>query len=160
MAKFLITPTVHSEKVITARLGGNTSGTRMNDKDVGKPVKLSGDSAFGLCSAADMIEGLVTSVETGIYDSYVLGGVVRSGFAYATARGLQATEGTGTLAVGDYVLAGTQTAVQTAMAASYFPVVKATDQAAAKANLRRARVVSLGPVGTGAVDTAVVIELI
>lgn len=159
MAKFLITPTINSEKVITARLGGNAVGTRMNDKDVGKPVKLGGDSQFVICSAADGIEGVVTSVETGIYDSYVLGGVVQTGFIYAIARGLQATEGTGTLAVGDYVLAGTQTAVQTAMAKDYFPVVKATDQAAAKALPRCARVVSLGPVGTGAVDTAVVIEL-
>ena len=160
MAKFLITPTIHSEKVITARLGGNAAGTRCTDKDVGKPVKQSGDSAYGICSAADAIEGIVTSVETGLYDQYVIGGVVRSGFANVIARGLQATEGTGTLAIGDYVLAGTQTAVQTAMAKDYLPVVKATDQAAAKAAPFKARVASLGTAGTGAVDTVVVIELL
>ena len=159
MAKFQITPTVHSEKIITARLGGNASNTRCNDLDVGKPVKLSGESGYVLCAVTNPIEGVITSVDTGIYDGYVLGGVVRSGFVNATARGLQATEGTGSIAVGDYVLAGTQTAVQVAKVAANFPVVKATDQAAAAASPYKARVVSLGSAGTGAVDTTIVIEL-
>jgi hypothetical protein len=40
MAKFLFTPTIYSEKVITARIGGNAAGTRANDYDTGKFVKL------------------------------------------------------------------------------------------------------------------------
>lgn len=159
MAKFLITPTVHSEKIITARLGGNASNTRFTDNDVGKWVKLSGDSAYGLVSSADPIEGVATSVETGVYDGYVLGGVVRSGFVEATANGLQATPGVGAIAVGDYVLATAPTAVQVADTAPR-KVVKATDQAVAAANVYKARVMSLGTAGTGAVGTTIVIELI
>lgn len=159
MAKFLFTPTVYSEKVVTARLGGNASNTRANDSDVGKFVKLGGDSNYVLVSAADAIEGVVTSVETGVYDGYSLGGVVASGFVEATANGLQATAGTGTLAVGDYVLATAPTAIQVADTAPR-KVVKATDQAAAKAAPFKARVVSLGTAGTGAVGTTVVIELL
>lgn len=158
MAKFLITPTVHTEKVRTVRLGGNTSGTRFSDLDVGKPVKLAGDSAYGLCAAGDAIQGLVTSTETGLYDEFVLGGIVSTGYANATAGGSQAA-GTGAIAVGDYVLAAAPSAVQTALATTYVKVVKATDQAAAAAAPFKARVVSLGSAGTGAVGTSIVIEL-
>ena len=159
MAKFLMTPTIYSEKIVTARIGGNASATRANDNDVGKPVKLGGDSNYVLCAAANAIEGIVTSVETGVYDGYSLGGVVTKGYAYATADGSQAA-GTGTIAVGDYVLAGTADAIQVAKAASYLKVRKATDQAAAAAAPFKARVVSLGPVGTGAVGTTILIELL
>lgn len=38
MAKFLITPTTESGRVITARLGANASNTRFTDADVGKGV--------------------------------------------------------------------------------------------------------------------------
>lgn len=159
MAKFLITPTVHSEKVVTARLGGNASNTCATDLDVGKFVKLVGESNYGLVASADAIEGMITSVETGTYDGYVLGGVVSSGYVEATANGLQATAGTGVIAVGDYVLATAPAAIQVADAAPR-KVVKATDQAAAKAAPFKARVVSLGSAGTGAVGTTIVIELL
>jgi hypothetical protein len=112
-----------------------------------------------LVSSADAIEGVVTSVETGVYDGYSLGGVVSKGFVEATANGLQATAGTGTLAVGDYVLATAPAAIQTNDTAPR-KVVKATDQAAAKAAPFKARVVSLGTAGTGAVGTTVVIDLL
>lgn len=160
MAKFLITPTIHSEKVVTARVGGNAAGTRATDNDVGKFVKLVGDSNYGLVSSADAVEGVITSVETGVYDGYVLGGVVAKGFVNATANGLQATAGTGTIAVGDYVLATAPTAIQTADATTPRKVVKATDQAAAKAAPFKARVVSLGSAASGAVGTTIVIELL
>lgn len=159
MAKFLMTPTVHSEKIVTARIGGNAAGTRGTDNDVGKFVKLGGDSNFVLVSSADAIEGVVTSVETGVYDGYALGGVVRSGFVEATANGLQATAGTGAIAVGDYVLATAPAAIQTADTTPR-KVVKATDQAAAAAAAFKARVVSLGTAATGAVGTTILIELL
>lgn len=159
MAKFLMTPTVHSEKIVTARIGGNAAGTRATDNDVGKPVKLGADSNYVLCAAADAIEGVVTSVETGIYDGYSLGGVVAKGQMYATADGIQ-LDGSGTIAVGDYVLAGAVDAIQVAKAASYLKVRKATDQAAAKAAPFKARVMSLGTAGTGAVGTTILIELL
>ena len=159
MAKFMFTPTVYSEKVVTARLGGNAANTRANDSDVGKFVKLGGDSNYVLVSSADAVEGVVTSVETNLYDGYVIGGVVTKGFVEATANGLQATPGVGAVAVGDYVLATAPTAIQVADTAPR-KVVKATDQAAAKAAPFKARVVSLGTAGSGAVGTTVVIELL
>lgn len=74
-----------------------------------------------------------------------------------TADGLQATPGTGVLAVGDYVVTGTPVAAGTALASgTYARVCKATTPA----NLLgfRWRVVSLGPVGSGAVGTNIVIQ--
>ena len=85
MAKFLITPTTQNQITVTARLGGNAAGTRANDNDVGKGVKLVGDSNYGLLAAADAIEGVITSVETGVYDGYSLGGVQSKGYIDATA---------------------------------------------------------------------------
>jgi len=84
MAKFLITPTVQNRVVISARLGAGALATRMSDVDVGKPVKLVGDSQYNLVAAADAIEGVVTSIETGVYDGFVLGGVQSKGYINAT----------------------------------------------------------------------------
>lgn len=161
MAKFLITPTTQNQITVTARLGGNAAGTRANDNDVGKGVKLVGDSNYGLLSAADAIEGVITSVETGVYDGYSLGGVQTKGYLNATAYGLQATPGVGAITVGQYVLAAAPAAIQTAETLSTtMRVVSATNQATAATAAFKARVVSLGPVGTGAVGTAIVIELL
>lgn len=163
MAKFLISPTTGSfpQNIITARLGAGASNTRFTDVDVGKGVKLVGDSRYGLLSAADPIEGICTSVETGVYDTYVIGGVQTKGYVNATAYGLQATPGTGVIAVGGYVYAAAPAAVQVAETLSTtIRVVSATTQATAAGLPFKARVVSLGPVGTGAVGTAIVIELL
>ena len=160
MAKFLITPTTKNQITVTARLGGNAAGTRANDNDVGKGVKLVGDSNYGLLAAADAIEGVITSVETGVYDGYSLGGVQSKGYIDATAYGLQATPGTGAITVGQYVLAAAPAAIQVKETLSTtLRVVSATNQATAATAAFKARVVSLGPVGTGAVGTAIVIEL-
>ena len=163
MAKFLISPTTGSfpQNIIAARLGAGASNTRFTDVDVGKGVKLVGDSRYGLLSAADPIEGICTSVETGVYDTYVIGGVQTKGYVNATAYGLQATPGTGVIAVGEYVYAAAPAAVQVAETLSTtIRVVSATTQATAAGLPFKARVVSLGPVGTGAVGTAIVIELL
>ena len=161
MPKFLITPTTQNQITVTARLGGNAVGTRANDNDVGKGVKLVGDSNYGLLSAADAIEGVITSVETGIYDGYSLGGVQSKGYIDATAYGLQATPGVGAITVGQYVLAAAPAAIQVKETLSTtLRVVSATNQATAATAAFKARVVSLGPVGTGAVGTAIVIELL
>lgn len=161
MAKFLITPTTQNQITVTARLGGNAAGTRANDNDVGKGVKLVGDSNYGLLAAADAIEGVITSVETGVYDGYSLGGVQSKGYIDATAYGLQATPSTGAITVGQYVLAAAPAAIQVKETLSTtLRVVSATNQATAATAAFKARVVSLGPVGTGAVGTAIVIELL
>ena len=160
MAKFLITPTTQNQIVVTARIGGNALATRCNDNDVGKAVKLVGDSNYGLVAAADPIEGIITSAETSIYDGFTLGGVQSKGYVDATAYGLQATAGTGVISVGQYVLAAAPAAVQVAETLGKLRVVSATNQATAATAAFKARVVSLGPVGTGAVGTAIVIELL
>lgn len=159
MPKFFIDPTIHSEKIISARLGGNAPGTRATDNDVGKFVKLIGESNYGLVSSADPIEGIITSVETGVYDLFVTGGVVRSGIFAATANGLQATPGVGVIAVGEYVYATAPNAIQVADATTPRKVVSATTQATAAALPRKARVLSLGSAGTGAVGTTIMVEL-
>jgi hypothetical protein len=159
MAKFLISETIYSEKVKTVRLG--TTAAKYSNKEVGKAVKLAGLDNYVLCSAGDTIEGVISSSNLdnqGTVDGYAIGGIVDKGYKSVTFDGLQASAGTGTIAAGDYVLAGTVTAVGTALSGN-LKVVKATDQAAAKAAPFKARVVSLGAAGTGAVGTTGVIEL-
>lgn len=158
MAKFLMSETIHSEKVITARLGQTGAGNGFNDNDVGKAVKMTADSRYELCALGDAIEGLVSSVNVGTFDGYAIGGVVGKGYKEVSFEGSQAA-GTGALAVGTYVVAGTVIARNTALTAP-LNVRSATDQAAAKAAPFKARIVSLGQVGTGAVGTVGLIELL
>ena len=187
-ANHFIVPTGVTEKVTTVRLGaGNAAGDRYSDVDQGKLVKLVAESRYDLCAAGDAIEGVVVAVESATSGGYSVGGIIKEGMIFATADGLQATAGTGAIAVGDYVVAGTATAKGTALTA-YPKVCKATVQpttaivstlagadtaAAVKTVLDAAlvtvatayrnaiyawRVVSLGSAGTGAVGTTIVIE--
>ena len=161
MAKFLITPTTQNEVIRTVRLGGNALATRFSDNDVGKAVKLAADSQYNLVAAADAIEGVVTSVETNLYDGFYLGGIQTKGYVNATAYGSQAAPGTAVaLTVGQYVLAAVPAAVQVAETLGQLRVVSATTQAIAATAAFKARVVSLGAVGTGALSTSIVIELL
>src|SRR5574340_43322 len=168
--KFQMTETIHSEKVRTARLGTTGAGNQYDDKEVGKALKLSGDSAYVLCAAGDPIEGIVSSVNLGLYDGFSIGGVVSTGYKEVTFDGLQATAGTGTVAVGDFVVTGTVVAKGTALTAP-LKVTKATQQPGIteagavtdvndqlKVALFAWRVVSLGAAGTGAVGTTGIIE--
>jgi hypothetical protein len=158
MPKFNIQPTIHSEHIRSVRLGGNASNTRATDRDIGKPVKLTADSNYTLCAVGDAIEGIITSVETNVYDGYAVGGIVSKGYVFAIANGAQGTPGTGSLTVGQYVLAAAPTAIQVAKTGAYLQVVSATNQATAATAAFRARVVSLNDTN-GAVGTTVVIEL-
>ena len=171
MAKFQIKETILSSDVRTVRLGAGTgSSNNVDQKEVGKAVKFAGESRYDLCAAGDPIEAVVTSVEVGTYDGYSIGGIASRGFKEVTFDGLQATAGTGTVAVGDYVVVGTVVAKGTALSAPV-KVCKATLQpgtteAAAAADVNDHinavkflwRVVSLGSAGTGAVGTTGVIE--
>ncbi|MBI3146102.1 MAG: hypothetical protein HYZ18_12770 [Pseudogulbenkiania sp.] len=187
MAKFLMTETIHSEKVKTSRLGTSGAGNTYDDKEVGKAVKLSGDSAHVLCVAGDPIQGFIDSVNLGVYDGFSLGGVISTGYKSVVFDGLEATPGTGTIAVGDYVVAGTMVAKGTALSGAQ-KVCKATNQpgvaivstvatadtaAAVKVQLDAVlalvadqtansvyawRVVSLGSAASGAVGTTGIIE--
>lgn len=158
MAKFLMTETIHSEKVLTTRLGQSGASNVYGDAEVGKAVKLTADSCYELCALGDAIEGIVVSMLGGSFDGYSLGGIVQKGLKEVTFDGSQAA-GTGAITVGTYVVVGTVVAKGTALTAA-LKVRSATDQAAAKAAPFKARVVSLGSAGTGAVGTTGLIEIL
>lgn len=160
MAKFSIVETIHSYPVKTVRLG-QTTGT-YSSKEIGKAVKLTAESRYELCAAGDAIEAVVSSSNLesqGTLDGYSIGGITYGGYKAVTFDGLQATPGTGSVAVGDYVVVGTVVARDTALSGP-LKVTKATTQADAKAAPFKARVVSLGSAGTGAVGTVGFIEFI
>ena len=156
--KFNIVETIYSEKVKTVRLGTTGAGNQYGYEEIGKAVKLSGESAYVLCAAGDPIEGIVSSsnlAEQGTVDGFSIGGIISTGYKEVTFDGLQATPGTGAVAIGDYVLTGTVVAKGTALTAA-LKVTKATSQTP---GAYKARVVSLGQAGTGAVGTVGTVEL-
>lgn len=157
MAKFQMDMTVNQlADYTTARLGDGASGVSLlNDNDVGKFVKMIGDSQYGLCAVGNEIEGIVTSGPEGsTYDGFAVGTVRRNGRSKVTLDGLQATPGTGAVLVGDFVVAGTVVARGTTLGAGFPRVCKAT--AAPSALVHKWRVVSL--VGTTAVGQVALIE--
>lgn len=157
---FYIVPTAPQQASKTARFGtDNTTANNFDYKEMGKIVKLTGDSQYNLAAAGDEIEGFITSIEQATQNGWSIGGFYAREYAWVLADGLQATAGTGAIAVGDYVLCGTVTAKGTALAGKGLAkVVKATSQTTSKTTPFAWRCVSLGPVGTGAVATAIVIE--
>jgi hypothetical protein len=129
MAKFQMTEILSDDPVNTARLGpGTGTANNFNDKDNGKLVKYVADSRFDLCAAGDPIEGIVTSVESATLDGYTVGGVQIQNRITVNADGLQATPGTGTILVGDFVVCGTVDARNSAKTLSFAKVCKATFQ--------------------------------
>jgi hypothetical protein len=148
-------PSGATRLVHPVRLGaGVGSANNLTTADEGKLIKLVGESRYDLCVAGDAIEGLIYAVEPATSGGYSVGGRVNEGQAFAIADGLQATPGTGVLAVGDYVVAGSITAKGTRLT-SFPKVCKATSQTP---GIHAWRVMSLTAVGTGAVGTQVVIE--
>jgi hypothetical protein len=134
MAKFKMTERISPYSAAdVARLGAGTgAGNQINDKEVGKFVKLVGDSQYDLCAAGDPIEGHIESVEAATLDNFSIGSVRRSkpgDRKQVTLDGLQATPGTGTVAVGDWVVCGTVVAKGTALTSGVpAKVCKATMQ--------------------------------
>lgn len=172
MPKFLMTELVDIARVMTARLGGTPIAGNANglvDGDVGKFAKLVAESRFNLCAVGDQIEGRISSVETAPQDGISVGGVMTEGRFRVTFDGLQATPGTGVVALGDYVVCGTVVASPTALTVPA-RVCKSTDLSFATtpavnfpagSQLKfKWRVVSLGSAGTGAVGTTGVIEFV
>lgn len=148
-------PTGATPTVVPVRLGaGSGSANNLTTAEEGKLIKLVAESRYDLCAAGDAIEGLIYSVEPATSGGFTVGGRVCEGAIYASADGLQATAGTGAIAVGDYVVAGTITAKGTRLT-TYPKVCKATSQTP---GAHAWRVMSLGTVGTGAVGTTIVIE--
>lgn len=156
MAKFQFNVTLNQlAEYATARLGDGASGVNLlTDADVGKFVKLIGDSQYGLAAVGNEIEGIMSSGPEGATsDGFAVGTVRKSGRALVTLDGLQATPGTGVIAVGDFVVAGTVTARGTALPGNP-KVCKAT--AAATGIVHKWRVVAL--YGTTAVGQTALIE--
>jgi hypothetical protein len=158
MAKFKFAVPIDNGEVITARLGDSTTPATnpLADADVGKFVKLIGDSQYGLCAVGNEIEGVVSSLSTATQDGYAMGGVSSEGRVKVTLDGLQATPGTGVIAVGDYVVCGTVVARGTSLSNAPPKVCKAT--AAATGVVFKWRVVSLD--GTTAVGQTGLIECV
>lgn len=156
--KHYIVPQIPVTRVTAVRLGaGNAANQRLKTGyDEGKLVKLAGTDRYDFCAVGDPIEGVITSVENATTDGYSIGGIKQDERFFAEAEGSQAA-GTGAIAVGDYVVAGTVPALNTAQT-GYPKVRKATDQAAAKAAPFAWRVVSLYKANTGAVGTDIVVE--
>lgn len=157
MPKFIMTPLVDLYEDVTARLGaGSGAANNLTDTENGKFVKLAGESRYNLAAVGDEIEGQIVALENATQDGFTLGTVRKSGRIWATADGLQGTPGTGTLAVGDFVVTGTPVAKGTSLGTTPAKVCKAT--AAGTGIVHTWRVVSLGSAGTGAVGTLVLIE--
>lgn len=158
MAKFKFWVILNEGTMVTARLGDSTTaGTNLlSDADVGKFVKMIGDSQYGLCAVGNEIEGVMNTVNTATADGYAIGGVQKEGRVAVTLDGLQATPGTGVIAVGDYVVAGTVVARGTSLSGAKPKVCKAT--AAGSALNFKWRVVSLD--GTTAVGQTGLIEFV
>ena len=158
MPKFLMTERTNDWRKVPSRLGaGSGAANNVDDKEVGKFVKLIGDSQHNLCAVGDDIEGWIIAVEAATADAFSMGTVACGGYKEVTFDGLQATPGTGTINVNDYVLCGTVVAKGTALSGPA-RVVSATTQANAKASPFAARVVSRGSAGSGAVNTTGLIE--
>lgn len=167
MPKFQMTELV-GVTTFTSRLS-NAAGDAPNASifdDVterGKFVKFAAESRHVLAAAGDDIETVIDSVNTAQQDGYSIAGLRQTGpgssgaFLKVTFDGLQATAGTGVIALNDYVVVGTVVPKGTALVAAP-KVTKATDQTAAKAPPFAWRVVSLLPAGTGAVGTTGLIE--
>lgn len=151
-----ILPSVPESAAVAVRLGaGNLEANRLTHTEVGKFVKLAGESRFDLVAVGDPIEGLIYAIELSLQNGYTIGSVMEDGRVNVMFDGLQATPGTGVVALGDYVVAGTPVAKGTALNGN-LKVCKAT--AAGAAMVHTWRVVSLGAAGTGAVGTTGVIQ--
>ena len=140
-----IRPTVSSELLLDSVALGTAGQAWTAAAEAGKVVKLAAADNYVPVSDADDIEGIVRTVEPG---------TVNSGFCYGsiqTGGRALAVVGAGTVAVGAFVVAGTQAALGTANTDNK-PVVKAGAGVAFKW-----RCVSI-VTGTGAVGDTIVIE--
>lgn len=168
--KFYRGEVLPSHAPITTKLGAQSAPYR--DSEIGKLVKPGTlDSQHVLCAVGDLIDGYIVAVEAATSDGFGIGAVQRVDAKYVIAEGSQAG-GTGVLALGDFVVAGTPAVQGTVVnGISYAKVRKATIQPGVTAAATVAdvapmfamipylwRVVSLGTAGTGAVGTTVLIE--
>jgi len=131
MAKFKFKELIGAEP-FTTRLGvGSVNSTPANaytDKEIGKFAKLSGTDAYVLCVVGDPIQAVITAVESYTADDFSMGSVDTEGRKRVLLDGSEAA-GTGSIAIGDYVVAGTPVPKDTALTPTTPPKVrKATQQ--------------------------------
>ena len=108
MAKFKFEETIQSGEDIAARIGtASGSANYLTDKEIGKAFKFTGDSRYELCVAGDPIEAILVAVEVATLDDFTVGTLRKEGRKSVVLDGLQATPGTGAIAIGDYVVTGT-----------------------------------------------------
>lgn len=152
-----ISPNVPDIAAETVRAGaGNAENQRWDYREVGKFAKLAGESRYDLAAVGNDIEAQVYTVENAPQNGYTIASVKKRPKMDVTFDGLQATPGTGVIAIGDIVVVGTVVAKGTALT-GHPRVCKATTPANV---VFKYRVVSLGAAGTGAVGTTGVIERI
>lgn len=116
---------------VAARVGSAASAEgRMTDTELWKLMKLAAESRYDLCVVGDPIEGQLVALESATQDGFSIGSIRTTGKIHATCDGLEATPGTGTIAVGDYVVCGTPVAKATAISGTIPSprVCKATNQ--------------------------------
>lgn len=158
MAKFQMGIVLNLDENETARVSDGASAvvsTQLTKLDKGKFGKLIGDSQYGLCAFGDQIEALfVTCDDVAPADGFNLGSVQDDGRIKVTLDGLQGTPGTGTVAVGDYLVCGTVVARGTALSG---PPKACKATAAANTLLFKWRVVSI-LTGSGGVGSVAVID--
>lgn len=100
---------------LTARLGSAADANgRVTDTETGKFMKLVGDSQYDLCAAGNPIEAVMVSLSELTQDGFSIGSVRTTGRINCICDGSQAA-GTGSIAVGDYVVCGTISAKGTAL---------------------------------------------
>jgi len=122
MPKFQMNVVVDPTPNVTARVSDSTTGVTasfLTKVDAGKFVKLAAESRYGMCAVGDEIEGLLaTADDVANLDGFAMGSVQQRGRIKVMLDGLQGTPGTGEIAIGDYVVAGTVTARGTALPSS------------------------------------------
>lgn len=150
MTEFVFTPLVNDPHadVISTALGVDASN-KLNDNDIGKPVKLGASNNYELCADGEDIHGFLVSTEAPtVNDGFSFGSVQRNKrFEVQVEAGEL-----GTAVVGTFVCAGIPLAARNALVAYAQVIIKVL--AADSERWRVIRVVT----GTGVAGDRVLIE--
>lgn len=142
------------DSIISAALGANAAG-KLTDKDIGKAVKLAGDSRYEVCADGNDIEGIVAAIEP-----HTVNAGLGFGSVQTQGRVVASNAGAAPIAVGAYVVAAAQPAVGTEIALLTTGTQTGTRPVPVKAGagtVFKWRVIALLG-GAGAVGTPILIE--
>jgi len=144
-----------------AALGSTDTKGKFTDKDFGKPLKLVADSTYDVCADGDAIEEILEAIaaqQPTVNNGFQIGTIRDNGTALAIV-------GSGSVVIGDIVVAAAQEALGTSNSPASKPTtaftkVKSAGDAAAQAAVKfKWRVVSI-KAGSGAAGSEVLIERI